>query len=122
MYKIHKYLLLFFILIFFSGFSQTKYSNEFLKIGAGARSLSLSKAVVCSSPNASAGYWNPSSLVDITESEIELMHASYFAGIANFDQLSYAKKVNESPILSLFPNAHKTYLKFNLSSTVIYLS
>ena len=96
MYKIHKYLLLFFILIFFSGFSQTKYSNEFLKIGAGARSLSLSKAVVCSSPNASAGYWNPSSLVDITESEIELMHASYFAGIANFDQLSYAKKVNES--------------------------
>tara|TARA_B100001287_G_scaffold246559_1_gene224601 strand:+ start:1190 stop:2248 length:1059 start_codon:yes stop_codon:yes gene_type:complete len=96
MYKIHKYLLLFFILVFFSGFSQTKYSNEFLKIGAGARSLSLSKAVVCSSPNASAGYWNPSSLVDITESEIELMHASYFAGIANFDQLSYVEKVNES--------------------------
>ena len=96
MYKMHKYLLLFFIFISFSGFSQTKYSNEFLKIGAGARSLALSKAVVSSSPNASSGYWNPSSLADITKSEIELMHASYFAGIANFDQLSYVKKVNET--------------------------
>ena len=50
------------------------------------------KAVVCSSPNVK-GYWNPSSLVDITESEIELMMI-LFAGL-NSDQLSYAK-VNES--------------------------
>jgi len=91
-----KLLFSFFVLLSFSGISQTKYSNEFLQIGAGARSLSLSKAVVASSVNSSSIYWNPSSLVDLTETEIELMHASYFAGIANFDQFSYAKKVNET--------------------------
>ena len=91
-----KLLFFFFVLLSFSGISQKKYSNEFLQIGAGARSLSLSKAVVASSANSSSIYWNPSSLVDLTESEIELMHASYFAGIANFNQISYAKKVNET--------------------------
>jgi len=94
-YKL-KYLFFFFVLLSFSGVSQTKYSNEFLQIGAGARSLSLSKAVVASSVNSSSIYWNPSSLVDLTNTEMELMHASYFAGIANFDQFSYAKKVNET--------------------------
>jgi len=91
-----KLLFFFFVLLSFSGISQTKYSNEFLQIGAGARSLSLSKAVVASSVNSSSIYWNPSSLVNLSETEIELMHASYFAGIANFDQFSYAKKVNET--------------------------
>ena len=91
-----KLLFFFFLLLSFSGISQKKYSNEFLQIGAGARSLSLSKAVVASSANSSSIYWNPSSLVDLTEFEIELMHASYFSGIANFDQFSYAKKVNET--------------------------
>ena len=94
-YKL-KYLFFFFVLLSFTGVSQTKYSNEFLQIGAGARSLSLSKAVVASSTNSSSIYWNPSSLVDLTQTEIDLMHASYFAGIANFDQFSYAKKVNET--------------------------
>ena len=95
MYNKPKYLFFFFTFLTFSAFTQ-KYSNEFLQIGAGARSLSLSKAVVASTVNSSSVYWNPSSLVDLSNSEIELMHASYFAGIANFDQISYAQKVNES--------------------------
>lgn len=96
MYNNLKYLFFFFVFLSYSGISQTKYSNEFLKIGAGARSLSLSKAVVASSANSSSVYWNPSALVDLSKTEIELMHASYFSGIANYDQLSYAKKVNET--------------------------
>lgn len=96
MYNNLKYLFFFFIFLSYSGISQTKYSNEFLKIGAGARSLSLSKAVVASSANSSSVYWNPSALVDLSKTEIELMHASYFSGIANYDQFSYAKKVNET--------------------------
>ena len=92
----HKFLFLFFVLLVLNAESQQKYSNEFLQIGAGARALSLSKAVVASCGNSSSSYWNPSSLVDLSDSEIELMHAAYFSGIANFDQLSYAKKVNEN--------------------------
>lgn len=96
MYNNLKYLFFFFVFLSYSGISQTKYSNEFLKIGAGARSLSLSKAVVASSANSSSVYWNPSALVDLSKTEIELMHASYFSGIANYEQFSYAKKVNET--------------------------
>ena len=91
----------FFIVISFKGIAQTKYSNEFLQIGAGARSLSLSKAVVANSANASSIYWNPSSLVDIDQSEIELMHASYFGGIANFDQISYVQKIDTADAIGV---------------------
>ena len=97
----HKLLFLFFVLLVLNGQCQIKYSNEFLQIGAGARALSLSNAVVASSGNSSASYWNPSSLVDVSEPEIELMHAAYFSGIANFDQLSYAKKVNENEAIGV---------------------
>ena len=72
MYNKPKYLFFFFTFLSFLGFTQTKYSNEFLKIG-GARSLSMSKAVVASTPNSSSVYWNPSSLVDLSNSEIELI-------------------------------------------------
>ena len=73
MYNKPKYLFFFFTFFTFSAFTQTKYSNEFLQIGAGARSLSLSKTVVASTPNSSSVYWNPSSLVDLSNSEIELL-------------------------------------------------
>ena len=43
MYNKPKYLFFFFTFLSFLGFTQTKYSNEFLKIGAGAKSLSMSK-------------------------------------------------------------------------------
>ena len=96
-----KLLFFFFVLLSFSGISQKKYSNEFLQIGAGARSLSLSKAVVASSANSSSIYWNPSSLVDLTESEIELMHASYFAGIANYNHASFAMPIDQQSALGI---------------------
>ena len=89
-------LIFFFILLSYSANSQIKYSNEFLQIGAGARALSLSGAVVANTPDASSVYWNPSSLVDINQRELELMHASYFSGIANFDQISYVQRTNNT--------------------------
>lgn len=85
-------LFFFFLLINFRGFSQIKYSNDFLHIGAGARSLSLSKSVVANSINSSAIYWNPAALIHVKGNEIEIMHASYFSGIANFDQISYVRQ------------------------------
>tara|TARA_B100000902_G_scaffold395993_2_gene455807 strand:- start:1589 stop:2647 length:1059 start_codon:yes stop_codon:yes gene_type:complete len=94
-----KLLVLFFLNSNFYLFSQFKYSNEFLQIGAGARSISLSKAVVASCSNSSSVYWNPSSLVDLDNKEIELMHGSYFSGILNFDQLSYATKIEDDNAL-----------------------
>ena len=60
----------------------TKYSNEFLSIGVGARSLSMSNAMVANTDDATSGYWNPAGLTSMqSDFDASLMHAEYFAGI-----------------------------------------
>ena len=72
-----------------------KYSNEFLSIGVGARSLAMSNSVVSNVNDGTAAYWNPSGLVQIPHKyEVSLMHAEYFAGIANFDFLGFAMPID----------------------------
>ena len=92
-----KVAILYFFLILCSEslYAQLKYSNDFLQIGAGARSFSLSKSVVASVDGPSSIYWNPSSLVEMQESSLEIMHAAYFGGIANYDQISYVSKYED---------------------------
>ncbi|MFN5183705.1 MAG: PorV/PorQ family protein [Bacteroidota bacterium] len=67
--------------------SQTvKYSNEFLNIGVGARSLGMGYTGVASVQDVTSGYWNPAGLVGMKDNlEAGLMHAEYFAGIAKYD-------------------------------------
>jgi hypothetical protein len=68
-----------------------KYSNEFLNIGAGARGLAMGSAQVASVQDGTAGYWNPAGLVGVKENtQINLMHAEYFAGIGKYDYASIA--------------------------------
>jgi hypothetical protein len=74
-----------------------KHSNEFLSIGVGARSLGMSNAQVSVADNVTAGFWNPAGLLDINNQyEFELMHASLFAGIANFDYAGFATPIDSS--------------------------
>ena len=64
----------------------TKYSNEFLNIGAGARGMSMAGAQVASVSDGTAGYWNPAALADIRNApQLNLMHAEYYAGIGKYD-------------------------------------
>ena len=61
-----------------------KYSNEFLNIGVGARSLGMSNSVITSSSDVMAGYLNPANLTRIdSDLQIGLMHAEYFAALLN---------------------------------------
>ena len=63
-----------------------KYSNEFLAIGVGARSLGMSGAQVASVNDVYGTYWNPASLNEMDGSfSAAFMHAEYFAGIAKYD-------------------------------------
>ena len=63
-----------------------KYSNEFLNIGAGARSLGMGGSAVSSTSDATSGYWNPAGLVEIRQNpQLALMHAEYFSGIGKYD-------------------------------------
>ena len=78
-------------------YSQTvrKYSNEFLNIGVDAAALGMSNAVVASTGDVNSGYWNPAGLLKIEDREVALMHASYFANIAQYDYAGFATKIDD---------------------------
>lgn len=64
----------------------TKYSNEFLNIGAGARGMAMAGAQSASVSDGTAGYWNPAALANIRDKpQLSLMHAEYYAGIGKYD-------------------------------------
>jgi hypothetical protein len=68
-----------------------KYSNEFLNIGVGARALGMGGAQTSAVRDVTAAYWNPAALIGIRhEYEFSLMHAEYFAGVAQYDYLGFS--------------------------------
>ena len=91
--------ILYLILIVFSNlaYSQAirKYSNEFLNIGVDAAALGMSNAVVANTGDVNSGYWNPAGLINLEDSQASLMHASYFANIAQYDYAAYAKPIDD---------------------------
>ncbi|OIQ22836.1 MAG: hypothetical protein BM549_06380 [Lacinutrix sp. MedPE-SW] len=82
-------------------FSQTKYSNEFMNIGVDAAALGMSNAVVANTNDVNSGYWNPAGLVNLEDSQIALMHSSYFANIANYDYIAFAKPLDDRSALGV---------------------
>ena len=77
------------------------YSNEFLNIGVDAAALGMSKAVVATTNNVNSTYWNPAGLVGIKDYQGSLMHASYFAGIANYNHAAFAMPIDDKSALGI---------------------
>lgn len=78
-----------------------KYSNEFMNIGVDAAAFGMSNAVVASSSDVNSGYWNPAGLVNIEDKQISVMHASYFANIANYDYAAFAMPLDDKSAVGL---------------------
>lgn len=75
----------------------SKYSNEFLTLGVGARAMGMSNANIAMEGDVYSGYWNPAGLVDSKDDiQTAFMHSAYFAGIANYDYLGITAKVKEN--------------------------
>ena len=91
-----KYLIILLFAVTFS-FAQTarKYSNEFMNIGVDAAALGMSNAVTSSSNDVNSGYWNPAGLIGLEDKQVALMHASYFANIAQYDYAAFATPIDE---------------------------
>lgn len=89
--------LFFILLICASSYGQTvrKYSNEFMNIGVDAAALGMANAVTSSTADVNSGYWNPAGLVHLEDHQLSLMHANYFANIAQYDYIAYAKPIDE---------------------------
>lgn len=108
MYKIKNPILKRFFLVFLFLFSITSnsqsfrnYSNEFLNIGVDAAALGMSKSVVATTDGVNSTYWNPAGLIGIEDYQGSLMHASYFAGIANYNFAAFAMPIDDESAVGL---------------------
>lgn len=66
-----------------------------MNIGVDAAALGMSNTVTAHTTDVNSGYWNPAGLVHLEDHQASFMHASYFANIAQYDYLAYAKPIDE---------------------------
>ncbi len=72
-----------------------KYSNEFMSIGVDAAALGMSNTVTAQTGDVNSGYWNPAGLLNLEDNQIGLMHANYFANIAQYDYAAFAMPIDD---------------------------
>ncbi len=102
----YKSILILFILslkltVSYSQIYTPKYSNEFLAIGIGARAFGMSNVQSAVVNDVTAAYWNPAGLQRIkTKYDVGLMHAEYFAGIAKYDYVGFAARIDSQSVIA----------------------
>jgi hypothetical protein len=96
-FKLSNFFLFFSFLIVapFNAQEVRKYSNEFLNIGVDAQSLGMSNAVTATTNDVNSCYWNPAGLIQLKSDQVGLMHASYFANIAQYDYAAYSNRIDD---------------------------
>ena len=95
----------------FTGWAQTKYSNEFLSLGIGARGLSMANTMCAISDDVTSAYWNPAGLARMDKRyQLSLMHAEYFAGIAKYDYAGIGYKIDDRSSVAL------SYIRFGVDN------
>ncbi len=94
-----------------SAAAQSKYSNEFLSLGIGARGLAMANTLCATADDVTAAYWNPAGLSRMDKRyQLSLMHAEYFAGIAKYDYGALAFKVDNRSSVAL------SYIRFGVDN------
>lgn len=63
----------------------SKYGNDFLSVGAGARALGMGGAQTALVNDVTSGYWNVAGLASLERPEFIYMHSERFGGIVGYD-------------------------------------
>lgn len=66
-----------------------------MNIGVDAAALGMANTVTANTADVNAVYWNPAGLMNLETKELSLMHASYFANIAQYDFAAYAAPIDD---------------------------
>jgi hypothetical protein len=66
-----------------------------MNIGVDAAALGMANAMTAATNDVNSGYWNPAGLVHLEDHQLSLMHANYFANIAQYDYIAYANTIDE---------------------------
>ncbi|PKH67787.1 hypothetical protein CXF59_07260 [Flavobacterium sp. ALD4] len=66
-----------------------------MNIGVDAAALGMANAVTASTADVNSGYWNPAGLIHLEDHQLSLMHANYFANIAQYDYIGYASPIDD---------------------------
>ena len=72
-----------------------------MNIGVDAAAFGMANAVVASTNDVNSGYWNPAGLLHLEDKQLSLMHASYFANIANYDYVGFAMPLDDRSAVAL---------------------
>lgn len=72
-----------------------------MNIGVDAAAFGMANAVVASTGDVNSGYWNPAGLLNLEDNQLSLMHASYFANIANYDYAAFAMPLDDESVVGL---------------------
>jgi len=78
-----------------------KYAGEFMTLGADGRSTAMGETGTAYAGNASAAYWNPAGLTDVSQGAVTLMHADRFSGVVKYDFLAVAQRFSEREVFGL---------------------
>lgn len=79
-----------------------KYSNEFLAVGVGARSLGMANSQTAISDDVTSAYWNPAGLANqSSDMQIGLMHNEYFGGIAKYDYAGFSMRLDTAATIGI---------------------
>ena len=77
------------------------YAGDFLSLGAGARALGMGSSYVVVTDGATSSYHNPAGLARLSVIEINLMHSEQFAGLINYNTISFGLPLSEDLSMGL---------------------
>jgi hypothetical protein len=61
----------------------------------------MANALVSHSGDVNSGYWNPAGLLKLENKQFSLMHASYFANIAQYDYAGFAMPIDDQSAVGI---------------------
>ncbi|MBT3269596.1 hypothetical protein HN371_20795 [Candidatus Poribacteria bacterium] len=74
--------------------AEDAFAGEFLTLGVGGRGLAMGSAQAAIASDATAAYWNPAGLGQLSRPDAMFMHATLH-GLDSYDYVNYAKPIGD---------------------------